>query len=218
MPATKILPRIIAFVLCSGLFLLPARGEDLKTGDVQTNVPAITAQLQPEVVPGFPPITRVIASVGTNKFAFLAPRSFRVDASNPQKIILTSTNEITFITVSVLHPAPKETSTEKKVSFRDTCRELLLAEHPGGKILSEFTRSADGRSGPAFDLQCPVPAGGVQSARVAFIPTPVGVLEFELITRPDLFRSAGYKLNNVILSFRVSKNGKLKIVPLSNKF
>jgi hypothetical protein len=217
MPAVKIFSKINALVLCAGLFLHSARGQGLKTGVSGTNAPATATQLEPEVVPGLPPITRVITSVGTNKFAFFAPRNFRVDASNPRKISLTSPDDMTFITVRILPPLPKPAGTEKKKSLRETCRDLLLAGHPGGKVLSEFTRTAGDCSGPAFDVQWQIPAGGVQAARVAFIPTVAGLLEFKLSTKPDRFHAATYKFNNVLLSFRVSKNGKLEIVRLSNK-
>jgi len=217
MRATRVLFRIGAVVLTAGFLLPAARGQVVKNGNSGTNAPAVTAELRQEIVPGFTSVTRVYVSAGTNKFAFRAPRSFRVDASNPKKISLTSTNDITFITVRSLPSLPKKTDAEKKKSLREICRELLLAEHPGAKILTEFTREADGHSGPAFDLQWPNAAGALQSARVAYIPVPAGILEFQLSTKPDHFRAATYKLNNVLLSFRASKDGKVEMMPLSNK-
>ncbi|HWD92045.1 MAG TPA: hypothetical protein VG938_06820 [Verrucomicrobiae bacterium] len=217
MPAVKIISRVQALVLCAGLFLQTAHGEGLKAGVAGTNASPIATQLEPESVPGFQSVTRVVTSAGTNKFAFFAPRNFRIDASNPRKISLTSPDDMTFITVQMLPAFAKQTGTQKKKSLRENCRELLRAEHPGGKILSEFTRTAGDCSGPAFDLQWQVPAGGLQAARVAFIPTVAGLLEFKLSTKPDRFHAATYKFNNVLLSFRVSKNGKLEVVRLSNK-
>jgi hypothetical protein len=217
MQPIKSFSKVSALILCAGFFLHPARGQGLKTGGSGTNAGPTSTELRPEVVAGLPPITCVITSVGTNKFSFLAPRNYRIDASNPRKISLTSPDEMTFITVRILPPFSKPTGTEKKKSLREICRDLLLAGRPGGKILSDFTRTAGDCSGPAFDIQWPVPAGGVQTARAAFIPTVAGLLEFQLSAKPDRFHAATYKFNNVLLSFRVSKNGKLETVHLSNK-
>ncbi|HXS69517.1 MAG TPA: hypothetical protein VN761_11785 [Candidatus Polarisedimenticolia bacterium] len=229
MPGFKLFFGTQVFVLCAGLLVVSAHGENLKPGEnlkasaAGTNAPSpiavlsLTTELQQETVPGFPPATRVIASAGTNQFGFRAPRGFRIDGMDPKKIVLTSTNQVTFVSLRVLRGFPPQPPVQKKKSPGERYRKLLLAQHAGAKILSEFTRAVDGSEGVAFDLQWPV-AGALQSARVVFAPAAAGLLEFTLSTRPELFHGATYKFNSLLLSFRSGKNGKLEIVPLSNKF
>jgi len=186
--------------------------------DSVTNYLSLKAELRQEIVPGFPPATRVIGTAGTNKFTFLAPRGFRVDASDPKKITLVSSNETTFITLRIRRPLPAAAGSAKTKPSREKYRERLLSEHSSEKVLSEFSRNVDGHSGFAFDVQWSIAGGSIQSARVVFVPTPEGLLEFRLKTTPNVFRASAYKFNNVLLSFRASRNGDLEIVPLSNKF
>ena len=89
--------------------------------------------------------------------------------------------------------------------------------HPGAKISDEFSLSAANASGPAFDAQWEGISGTTQSGRVAFIPSPVGILEFSLLSKPDKFTQGKYFLNFLLLTFRSNEGGSLDMPVFSDK-
>jgi hypothetical protein len=196
----------------------PAHASPSAHPDFKTNALPLTAELRQELIPGFSPVTRVIASAGTNQFAFLAPRGFRVDASDPKRIALIFTNETSFVTIRLLPPLPVSPEGKPNSSVRSICKKILLSEQVGQAVTSEFSRGVDGYDGVGFNVRWAAPGFPIQSVRVVFVPTPAGLLEFRLKTSPNAFRDLSYKFNNVLLSFRSSLHGDLEIVPLSNKF
>jgi hypothetical protein len=191
---------------------VPVRGAD-EAANTSTNSTAFATELRREALPGLPPATRAYLNAGTNRFAFLVPPGFRLDASAGTSIVLNSPDYASLITLRVREPQSVKTADElKKIG-----RRWLLKEHPGAVIQSEFSRTVDGQSGPAFDLRCRIAGGAPESVRAVFIPSSVGVLEFQLVCSPARFRKASYRFNGMLLSFCASHGGKLDIVPLSNK-
>jgi hypothetical protein len=191
------------------LFAAGARADDL---------PALPPPLQVTVVNAMPrgePVFRACVTAGTNKFAFLVPGGFRLDAnhSTPEVISLVSKNYNGWLTLRIAGPMPEG----GKELESGPCRELLLSRHPGAKILNEFSLTAAGRSGLAFDLQWEMTGGMMQSMRVAFIPSEVGVLEFSLAASQRAFSKYQGSFNTMLISFRASVNGKLEAPPLSDK-
>jgi len=83
----------------------------------------------------------------------------------------------------------------------------LLNRHPGAKILDPFSREAAGHSGPAFDLQWVNAGGAEQSARVAFIPSLAGVLEFGLLTTADKFPGGKAVFDSLLAGFQSNEGG-----------
>jgi hypothetical protein len=158
-------------------------------------------------------VQRVYVSAGTNQFAFTVPESFRADASNPQKIVLSDINYLFFLTVRFSDNRSEQAgSTQMQV-----CRSLALSRFPGAVIVKESVESAGGRSGPAFDLQWKNSAGAEQSARVAFVPSSAGVIEFDLLTRTSKFDDGRSFFAVLLASFRSNAAGKLRITPVSDK-
>lgn len=57
-----------------------------------------------------------------------------------------------------------------------------------------------------------------RSSQVAFIPSPVGVLEFGLASSPEKFRAAKAEFHRLLLGFQISDaNGKLEIIPAQSE-
>lgn len=205
---------LIYILLAAGFIATGVKSSS--ANELETNsaaVALVVTSAKTEVVPGLPSVVRVYASVGTNKCAFLVPRGFRLE-ENKGSISVVAVDNSCFITIHALATANPGATKPKP----DVCRKLLLAQYPEGKILSEFSRAAGEQSGPAFDLQTPVPGGAIQAVRAVFIPFRSSVLEFRLAAKSKKFRPATYKLNNLLLSFRTARNGKLEVVHLSNKF
>ncbi len=158
-------------------------------------------------------VQRVYVSAGTNQFAFTVPEGFRADASNPRKIVLSDINYTFFLTIRF----SDQRSGEARSAQTETCRGLALSRFPGAMIVKESAESAGGRSGPAFDLQWKNSAGTEQSARVAFVPSTVGIIEFDLLTRSNKFNEGRSFFAVLLASFRSNEGGKLRITPVSDK-
>jgi hypothetical protein len=204
----------IALSLAAALGVLSAEGDDTSApAQVSTNHPVFTAELRNESAPGLRSISRAYLRCGTNQFAFLVPPGFRLDASDGTKVVLTSPDYGTLITLQLREPLSATTAAETK----EMCRQSLIEQYPNASISLEFSRAVDGLSGPAFDLSRRIAGGAVELVRAVFIPSPAGVLEFKLVCSPARFRKASYRFNSLLLSFRAGHDGKLEIVPLSSK-
>ena len=176
-----------------------------------TNALASPAVLQISIVSQARPNERLVAraylTAGTNQFGFLVPDGFRTDPNNTalDTISLISSEYNCWLTLRIEGPAPSEGKDLDPQFYRDQ----LLSRYPGAKILEEFSLTAAGRSGPAFDLQ-KMSGGVLQSMRVAFIPSAAGVLEFSLLASPDNFPKYESSFNSLLLNFRASVNGKVE--------
>lgn len=176
--------------------------------------PALSATLRTEELSGAEHVRRAYVTFGTNRFAFIVPPGFRLNASNPDKIVLVKNDYSCFLTFQVAEPLRSDV---KKLEAA-TCRKLVLHRHPGASILNEHSQSVDGHRGPAFDLQWTNTSGVAQSASVAFVPSPAGVLEFSLLSRPAKISEGQYFFSSLLLSFCSNEGGQLKITRLSDKF
>ena len=198
----------------AGLLAGRAWGDDV----VFTNAAAGPAVLQMSIVnrmlPDERPVSRAYLTAGTNKFGFLVPEGFQTDPNNKalDRISFISSEYNGWLTLHLAEPA---TSGDNDLDPQ-FYREQLLSRYPGAKITEEFSLTAAGRSGPAFDLQ-KMSGGMLQSMRVAFIPSAAGVLEFSLLASPDNFPKFGSSFNLLLLTFRASVDGKLEFPPFSDK-
>ena len=172
-----------------------------------TNRPAFNASVRGGEQNGDHQVQRAFLNIGAAKLAFIIPTDFFMDASDPQKIVLSDSGGNCFITVRT-HP------TSEANANSDFFKAEALTRFPGAKISSESSESAGNHSGPAFNLQWSGPSGETQSARIAFIPFGAGVLEFSVLTRSAKFKDAQLYLTVLLSSLRTNESGKLVIVPL----
>lgn len=159
---------------------------------------------------GSTPIQRAYVTWGTNVFVLVVPSEFRMDASNPERIVLINAESDCFLTVRI-------NASETAPPEADTCREVVLKRYPGAQIVNEYSEVVGTRSGPAFDLQLKGVSGVSQTARVAFIYSPGGVLEFSAQTTANNFARGQYFFNFLLHTFRSNEGGKLVIEPFSDK-
>ena len=180
-----------------------------------TNSPPFTVIMAREEVPGMNPVTRTHVTVGTNKFALLTPSGYRTSADSVQrKVVIVRDDGRCSLNFRIAGPMPTGTNGLSAEPFR----KLLLERHAGAKIVEEFTLTASGKSGPAFDLNWRTPGGLTVFTRTAFIPSEGGVLEFSLVSDdPDKAGELHSVFNAFLLTFRASRGGKIEITPLSNK-
>jgi len=181
---------------------------------IETNAPALAAEVRHEEGPGLLPADRAYVMAGTNKFAFLVPAGLKLETWNEHLVALVTRDYSSQITMRLAGPLPPEGSDLNP----DDYSARLLEEHPGAKIIKTFSAFADSRRGPAYEVEFPGPAGSSRRAEIAFIPSRSAVLEFSLICNPEKFEAARQQLSTVMLTFRGSDaSGQLHISPLSDK-
>lgn len=203
---------IIAWAIFPGTIF---GAEGSSNSDSSTNLPSpFKVVSRNEEMLGDRPVQRAYLSKGTNQFAFVVPPGFRLNATSPGKLSLINANDNGFITFRVAAPLP---SWPRELSA-DDCRDLVSAQFPTAKIDREFTQPVADHSGPAFDVSWTNSGGGGQSARIVFLPSPAGILEFCLEGNPNSFGANQTAFYSVLLSFRTNERGKLEIAPLSDRF
>jgi hypothetical protein len=155
---------------------------------------------------GWEQVRRVFVTSGTNEFVFVAPLGLRADA-NLNRMVLQSADSTYFLSFRILRTADADPNPENA----DVYREFLLNQFPGAKVTEEFSRTAAGRNGPAFDLRVNIARGVERAVSVALIPSAAGVLEFTL--NADLSKSSDARnaFNSMLRTFRSNENGKLEI-------
>jgi hypothetical protein len=203
-------PFFAALALGALLFAtrLPASEPPSNSTTPATNRPVFSASLRAGETVGDRQIQRAFLTIGTNELAFVIPAGFRMDASNPEKIVLTDNGGTYFLTVRVsTQPYPDAASAP------DFFKARALNRFPAAKISSESSEFAANHSGPAFNLDWLSPNGVAQSARIAFVFSPAGILEFSVLSRTSDFKDAQTYLSLLMVSVRSNETGKLVIIP-----
>jgi hypothetical protein len=182
----------------------------------QANPPTLLFSLKSEEVAagaGLRQVQHLFLTCGTNQFACVVPTGFRVDASNPQKVVLVDPDYAHFITIRLIGPVPAGAHELRA----DYCRTLAFSRFPGAKITQESSETVGYLTGPAFDLEWKNAAGTEQSARLVFVVTPVGIMEFSLLACSNKFSDGGILFNTLLSSFRGSAGGKLDLPSTPDK-
>lgn len=204
----------IAAISWAGLLSCAAGADEPSALSEPPSPPAsFQATLRNGETVGVEQVRRAYLSSGTNQFVFVVPPGFRMDGSNPEKVILSDATYSCFLALRIAGPLPGKIRDLRA----DFCRDLLLQQHPGAKISDEFSQSAANYTGPAFDAKWEGPSGTTQFARVVFLPSPVGILEFSLLSKPDKFAEGKGLLNFLLLSFRSNESGTLDLPVYSDK-
>ena len=157
------------------------------------------------------PIQRAYFSAGTNRFAFVVPADFKLDASNPGKLVMTSPDYDCFISVQLVNPATHEAGALVMESFRNQA----LDDFPGAVITGELGLHAANQSGPAYELRCKNFNGARQLACVGFVPSGAGVLKFSLLSNAEKYPEHQTNFRCLLRSFQSNESGKLEIAPVS---
>jgi hypothetical protein len=196
-----------AAALAALLLTLRASADEpaVESSATATNKPAFKAALHGGETIGKHQVQRAFLDVGTNRIVFIVPGGFWMNTSNPQKIVLTSADKNCFITVRVIPGAVSES-----VSYK----ELAMSVYPGAKITQESSELVANHSGTALNLEWLNPSGVAQSARISFIPTAAGVLEFSVLARSSDAKDARANFETLLSSVQTNESCKIVIVPL----
>jgi hypothetical protein len=155
-------------------------------------------------------IERAFITVGTNELAFMVPGGFHMDASDPGKIVFSDNTGKFFITVRVSGSVSLDA--ESQVAF---FQDRALKRFPSANVSSKFSTFAAGHAGPGYDLNWINSNGGGQYARIVFIPSPAGVLEFSVLARSADIADAQSFLTVLMASVRSNETGKIVITRVS---
>ena len=202
-----------AFALLA-LMCLPAGAQEAGA----TNAASFRLAVTRHELEGLGHYFRAVATVGTNQFAFVVPKgySMRADEANRQ-LRAVERDDKCAITVRLVGTPTNAVDKASGGLKPEVFRELVLQRFPNGRILEEISLTAAGRAGPAFDLAWKSEAGLTLQSRLAFIPSPAGIIEFHLLTSATEVQEFRYALNSLMLTLRVAENGRLELPELSPK-
>jgi len=171
---------------------------------------ALNAVVREGEVVGFEQFRRVFMKVGDRQLMFVVPQGdFSADTSDSEKVVLVSqdyTCSLSFRITSLGNAAGASLNP-------DVCRAWLATRFGKPTVLEELSLRAANFSGPGFDVVSK-PNGVPRSSRVTFIPSPVGILEFEMSSSPAKFSEAKSMFQSWLRGFQMSEvNGQIKVVP-----
>lgn len=183
---------------------------------VQTN--AFSVVTTRHDLPGLGYYSRCVASITTNQFAFVVPKGYLIRTDEVNRVVRAVEREDKCAISVRLLPTP--TNAVDKASgglTPEVFKELLLQRHPGTRIMDTFSLTAGGTGGPAFDFVWRNEGGLEVQSRIAFIPTPAGVVEFHLLTSAAVKEESFQALNSLMLTFRFGEKGKMELPALLDK-
>jgi hypothetical protein len=186
------------------------------TGPVQAQDSAGTplplqVWMRREAAPFAEPRYTAMITAGKEKFGFLVPDGYflRGDPASGTFTLANAEGNCS-ITFAILPPV----SYDAPAFSADTCRGWVLRDYSGGKITQEFAASTAAGKGPGFDLQWKTSGGFVQCKRAMFVSTSTGILKFTATSSLNQFDSVKSVLTRMLLTFRLSTDGVLKIPPV----
>jgi len=205
-------------LLAATLASLPVRAQPASPADppvnLATNRPAYLTQIRHVGGPGLLPANLAYVTFGTNKFGFVMPDGFRLEAEDRQKVTLVSADLNCLLTFRMLESEPVGGIEPDAAYYRD----LLLSRRPGGKITDELSLAAVSRRGPAFDLRWNAAGTVPRLERVLFISCDAGVLEFSLLSSLEKFGAGRQAFSAFLITFRtVEPDGRLNMPVLSDR-
>ena len=174
---------------------------------------SFTLSVKNEVLSDMAVFHRAFLSVGTNKFAFVVPKDFRIESVTGRRITLANKSNDCFILVRFLGPQ----ATAHHKPSPQTCRHLLLSDHPGSSIEREFTRLVAGLESWGFEMNWNGRGRAEYKVCALVVPSVSGLWVYELISRPKEYQREFYNFNFLLLTAAASRDGKLEFAPLSDK-
>lgn len=176
--------------------------------------PAFKAEAKIVGGPGQISATYACISRGSYRFAFRILPGLRMDVTAPDRVALVNLD----CSQTYVFRVPDTLPSSATELTHDACRDTLLSQHPGAKIIEEFSQPAMGRLCPAFDFTWKCKSGVARRGRMVFLPASAGVMEFGLLSDPALFGQGSQDLNVLLQSLRASDaGGKLQLPVILDK-
>jgi hypothetical protein len=171
---------------------------------------ALDVSIVRQVIEGMSPAVHVFINMGFKEYALQAPEGFRVQNEPAQgRLMLQRMDNSCWISLRIIKTPVGGANLSTSAG-----RDWVQGEFPNAKITGESSANAGNNGGPAFDLAWQT-GGFQQSARVVYIPSAVGILEFKLVGNTSQFGESLNYLKNVLTSFRFCPNGKRDLPTLS---
>ncbi len=208
----------LRWLLLGLLAILPGAGGQALCAPAETNAPAFSLTTTRHELEGIGHYFRAVATLGTNQLAFIVPKGYliRLDETARQ-LRAVETEDKCSITVR-LFPTPTNAVDKASGELKSSVfRGLVLERHGDARIVEELTLSAGGSAGPGFDFVWRNAGGFPLQSRIAFIPTPAGIVEFHLLTSAADKEEFTYALNSLMLTFRFGEKGRIELPEMSNK-
>lgn len=169
----------------------------------------LEVSLVKQVVEGMAPALHVFITLGFKEYALQLPDGFRMQNDAAQgRLLLQRADNSCWVTFRIIKTPPGTSPSSA------TCRDWLLSEQPNAIITGEKSVHAGNNGGLAFDLEWRT-SGFQQSARVAYVPSAVGLLEFKLVSNTSQFGESVNYFKQILASFRLCPNGKRDLPVLS---
>jgi hypothetical protein len=150
---------------------------------------------------------------GPHEFVINLPSEHTPDTSNPAKFVMTPADRSYYLSFRITDiPSP-----EAGADYSEYYRERLARLFAGSRVLEESSYSAARHDGPMYDLSWKTPGGIEQFVRVAYIPSPAGVLEFMVVADARKPGPAQRALRLVMRGFMSNERGPIKIIPGDGK-
>lgn len=167
------------------------------------DIPApLQVRLQNEAIIASEQIRRVYVKTGTNEFALIVPRDFRLNAGDSRELVFEETRSRCFITVRVVE--------RSSGSLQESdCRNRLNHQYPNAELLDQFSRTTGEGAGLAFDLQQSNSLHTIERLRIVLLPSTTGYLEFTLHSKPDSFEADKDCFDWLLWSYKTDRSGKI---------
>lgn len=176
-------------------------------GDAGFSVKVTQQSLEP-----LPPAVFVRVTCEQTRLVFLAPHGFRCASHEERREVRLIARDDTAAIALTFHPAPPA-----ETNAAPYWRAQLLGRYAGAQVVEQFTETAAGVSGPAFDLLWERRDSPPLKLRSVFIPLGKHWVELTLITTPAAFEQDRHALNQVALSLRGAEGAEPVAPVLSNK-
>lgn len=155
---------------------------------------------QPLVIPERGTVTSCVILLGSNRFSFLPPADWRVHCDDSTKLVTLTSRDLGVGLHFKFVSDRFQTGQPLQVEM---LRTQVLQRFSNGKIANEFACFTSGREGLAFDVEYTGAKKIKMLTRLAFIPFPGGLVEFNLTGTEKQFESNHLAFGNLLTSFRI---------------
>jgi hypothetical protein len=151
-------------------------------------------------IPEAGPATLTVLRTAKNELSFLPPTGWKAETDAAAGTITwTSPDYRSMIRLKVKDDAVEQTPKLQA----DALRQSVLQELPGASIKAELPCYTSGGSGLAFDCEPALAGESPAATRLAFVPIPGGMAQFNLTSPSDQFAKKQIDLSRFLNSFRV---------------
>jgi hypothetical protein len=171
----------------------------------------IALSLLPGETVGHDQVIRALLRSGTNEFIFVVPDGLRAQPAAEGNIVVTSRDMTYSVSLRLIEPAPN------RAGLPEALARYVERQYPDRSALESFTTSVADRKGTGVQLRQVLNGLNPRLVRVVWVPFRSGLMEFVLNTDNACASAGQAALDMVLLTFHSNEEGKLRIIPRSDK-